>query len=91
MVHHLELYLARLKNGFQSFYKMRISRVLSVILLVFTSHLLWGQSQSLDYYRNSGKIYVVVAVIVVSFLGIVLFLISLDRRIRRMEKDLNQK
>ncbi|MCB0601675.1 MAG: CcmD family protein [Saprospiraceae bacterium] len=70
---------------------MRISRVLSVILLVFTSHLLWGQSQSLDYYRNSGKIYVVVAVIVVSFLGIVLFLISLDRRIRRMEKDLNQK
>ncbi len=91
MVRHLELYLAHLKNGFRSFYKMRISRVLSVIMLVFTTQLLWGQSQTLDYYRNSGKIYVVVAVIVLSFLGIVLFLINLDRRMRKMEKDLNQK
>ena len=91
MVHQMELYLARLRNGLQSFYNMRIFRALSVILLVFTTPALWGQTQTLDYYRNTGKIYVVIAVIVVSFLGIVLFLINLDRRIRKMEKDLNQK
>ncbi len=37
--------------------------------------------------RASGKIYVVVAVLATIFTGIVVYLISLDRRIKRLEKE----
>lgn len=37
--------------------------------------------------RESGKIYVVVAVLVTIFAGITIYLIALDKRIRRLEKE----
>ena len=37
--------------------------------------------------RQSGKIYVVVAVIAVVLTGLLLFLISLDRKLSRLEKE----
>lgn len=40
-----------------------------------------------DTLRNSGKIYVVVAVIAVIFLGIATYLIYLDRRLSKLEKE----
>lgn len=43
-----------------------------------------------DTMRQEGKIYVVVAVLAVIFTGIVVFLISLERRIARMEKQINR-
>ncbi|MDH3648669.1 MAG: CcmD family protein [Saprospiraceae bacterium] len=39
-----------------------------------------------DFMQSIGKIYVVVAVIVIIFLGLVLYLYRLDRRISRIEK-----
>ena len=42
-----------------------------------------------DSLRESGKIYVVVAVLSVIFLGLSVFLFTMDRRIRNIEK--NQK
>ncbi len=36
--------------------------------------------------RSSGKIYVVVAVLVVLFLGLVVYLVTIDRKISRLEK-----
>ncbi len=40
-----------------------------------------------DTFRSNGKIYVVVAVILTIFAGIILYLIRLDRKLTRMEKD----
>jgi len=37
--------------------------------------------------RSSGKIYVVVAVLVVIFLGITLYLVSIDKKVSRLEKQ----
>ena len=37
---------------------------------------------------QSGKIYVVVGTILLIFIGIVFYLVALDRRIRKMEDDL---
>ena len=37
--------------------------------------------------RSSGKIYVVVAVLVVIFLGITTYLVSIDKKISRLEKQ----
>lgn len=39
-----------------------------------------------DALRANGKIYVVVAVVVTILLGLILFVVRLDRKIGRMEK-----
>ena len=44
-----------------------------------------------DGMRSSGKIYVVVAVLAIAFIGLLLFLISIDRKVSRLEKKENQK
>ncbi len=38
-----------------------------------------------DTLRNSGKIYIVVGVIAIIFIGIVVYLFTLDRRISKIE------
>ncbi len=43
-----------------------------------------------DTLRQEGKIYVVVAVLSVIFIGIILFLVSIERRVARMEKQINR-
>lgn len=40
-----------------------------------------------DTLRSNGKIYVVVAVIVTIFAGIVLYLLRLDRKLTKLEKN----
>jgi len=40
--------------------------------------------------RSSGKIYVVVAVIVAVFIGIVIFLVYLDRRLTKLEHQIKE-
>ena len=41
-----------------------------------------------DALRQSGKIYVVVAVITVVLAGLLAFLVSLDRKVGRLEREL---
>lgn len=43
--------------------------------------------QMADAFRSNGKIYVVVAVVVTLLAGVVTYLISLDRKISRLEKE----
>ena len=49
-----------------------------------------AQAGSSDFMRSMGKIYVVVAVIVAIFIGIVLFLIYLDRKLTKLENQINE-
>jgi hypothetical protein len=42
-----------------------------------------------DALRTSGKIYVVVAVLVLIMTGLFLYLAGLDRKIRKFEKEIN--
>ena len=54
--------------------------------------LIWVQSalaQEADFMRSIGKMYVVVAVIVAVFIGIVVFLIYLDRKLTKLENQIN--
>ena len=48
-----------------------------------------AQETDTDFLRSIGKIYVVVAVIVAIFIGIVLFLIYLDRKLAKLENQIN--
>jgi CcmD family protein len=40
-----------------------------------------------DRMRADGKIYIVVAVLVTIFLGLILYVVRLDRKISRLEKE----
>lgn len=64
----------------------KIVLLFSVLLL----HLLataQGKVEMADGLRSNGKIYVVVAVIVTIFTGIILYLIRLDRKLTKLEKN----
>lgn len=44
-----------------------------------------------DALRNSGKIYVVVLVVTVILTGLILYLIRLDKKVSRLEKEVSNK
>ncbi|MEZ4934920.1 MAG: CcmD family protein [Saprospiraceae bacterium] len=58
----------------------------SVITLLPLSLLL--AQEDMDFMRSMGKMYVVVAVIVAIFIGIVIYLVSLDRKITKLENQI---
>ena len=59
---------------------------LTTLLLLLIYNFLFAQNDNQDFFRSVGKIYVVVAVLLIIFFGIILFLINLDRKISRLEK-----
>jgi Na+-driven multidrug efflux pump len=58
--------------------------------LVFISNI-FGQDTNPDFARSIGKMYVVVAVIIAVFVGIVSFLIYMERKIRHLEQQINNE
>ena len=50
-----------------------------------------GQAEMADTMRSNGKIYVVVAIIVIVLSGFFLYLFMLDRKIKRLENILREK
>jgi CcmD family protein len=40
-----------------------------------------------DALRSSGKIYVVITVIAIIFIGLAIYLFSIDRRLKKIEKE----
>lgn len=62
-----------------------------LLLLSFLFPLLaFSQSdvEMADTFRSEGKIYVVIAVIAIVFIGLVIYLVSIDRKVSKLEKKL---
>ena len=57
--------------------------LLAISLLSFDS---FGQAEMADTFRSEGKIYVVVAIILIILVGVFLYLFSLDRKVRKLEE-----
>lgn len=66
--------------------KNKTTLLFSLLILIFQSAGAANENQ--DFMRNIGKIYVVVAVIIATFIGLAIFLIYIDRKITRLEKEL---
>lgn len=68
--------------------KPQFKKALTLIVLMVIPFFLKAQDKvpMADVMRSNGKIYVVVAVVVIIFIGILLFLISLDNKLRKFEK-----
>lgn len=60
-----------------------------VLLLTLTVEAQQGGGQSAfgETMRSNGRIWVVIAVMVTILLGLILYLVRLDRKISRIEKD----
>jgi hypothetical protein len=73
----------------------RSFRYFIVLIPLFCSIVLWAQEtpdqggkvEMADLMRSNGKIYVVVFVILTILLGLILYIIRLDRKISKMEKE----
>ncbi len=58
----------------------------SIILLLLFATSLNAQGVSQDFLRSTGKIYSVIAVLVLIIIGLAWYLIRLDSRIQKLEK-----
>lgn len=66
--------------------------ILSVMLMMF-SFIAQAQSsvEMADAMRSDGKIYVVVGIILIVLVGLIAYLIMLDRKLSKLENLLNEK
>jgi len=64
-------------------------------LLVFTSTAALAQQtesvEMADTFRAEGKIYVVITVVAIILIGLLFYLISLDKKIGKLEKEYNEQ
>ena len=62
--------------------------LLNLIFICLSTTLLARETIDMaDTFRSEGKIYVVVTILSIVFAGIVMYLIRLDRKISRLEKE----
>jgi K+-transporting ATPase A subunit len=66
-----------------------------VSLLVLAANTAFAQQTSdvemADTFRADGKIYVVITVVAIILIGLLVYLISLDKKIGKMEKEYNEQ
>ncbi len=55
---------------------------------LIAQHTVGSDVEMADAMRSNGKIYVVAAVFAVVMMGLILYLVALDRKIGRLEKEL---
>ncbi len=63
----------------------------NLLLIILTlSSLNINAQTSLDFLRSTGKIYTVVAVVLLLFLGFVIYMIRIERKIKELENKNNE-
>ena len=63
--------------------------VMSILLMIPGS--LFAESAAIDFLRSTGKIYSVIAVIVVIIIGIAFFLYRIDNKLTKLENQINNE
>lgn len=63
-----------------------IKKLILFVLFQFVFFTISAQEQE-SILRSSGKIYVVVSVLVTIFLGILIYLIAIDKKITKLEEQ----
>ena len=70
----------------------KIKFVFGLAACFFSAVAIYAQDESstadmADTMRSNGRIYVVVAVVVLILIGLILYLVRLDRKISKMERE----
>lgn len=70
----------------------KLTPILIFLTSFFLSHVSNAQQPEMaDTMRSEGKIYVVVAILLIIFAGLIVYLVMLDRKVTRIEKKLPEK
>jgi len=69
-----------------------MKKLTALLLLILSYAAAFAQkkddtAEMADVLRSSGKIYVVVLVIVIIFAGLAIYLFSIDRRLKKIEEE----
>jgi len=67
--------------------KIRFLCLVPFLILSMVSFAQEKEPEMADVMRSNGKIYVVVAVCLIILIGLFLYAISIDKKIRKLEKD----
>ncbi|MBN8676230.1 MAG: CcmD family protein [Chitinophagales bacterium] len=65
----------------------KITLLLTILLLSVASFAQDKPVEMADQMRSNGRIYVVVAVMLTILIGLVLYVVRLDRKISKLEKE----
>jgi CcmD family protein len=69
-----------------------MTKLLLAFCLLLCCTVAFGQPVEMaDAMRSSGKIYVVIGTIVIVFIGLAIYLFSIDRRLKKIEKENRSK
>ena len=71
-----------------------MKKIALIVMIMITTLNLFAQDTSVemaDALRSNGKIYIVVGCIVIILLGLLIYLFSLDRRLKMLEKKSTDK
>jgi CcmD family protein len=68
-----------------------LSKLFVLPALLFSHAAIAQGAEMADVMRSNGKIYVVVAIIMAIFTGLIVYLVAMDRKITRLEKKLPSK
>lgn len=74
--------------------KTNMKKILFSLILMLATIQLFAQDNGVemaDKLRSDGKIYVVVACIVIILLGLLAYLFSIDKRLKKIEKENSPK
>ena len=64
---------------------MKKAKAIINLIFIFSTTILNAQNDGGDFMRNTGKINVVVGVLLIVFIGIIIFLVNLDRKLTKLE------
>jgi ABC-type amino acid transport system permease subunit len=66
-----------------------MKKITSITTFIFLSYFVHAQgTQMADVMKENGKIYVVIAVMLTILAGLVLYLVRLDKKISKLEKNI---
>lgn len=70
-----------------------MNKIVLIVILSFLSLVTKAQDapQMADALRENGKIYVVIGVMSIIFICLVVFLIYLERKLKKLEEKINNK
>ena len=71
--------------------KKFIKNILGMALLLYSTLAFGQEVEMADGMRSDGKIYVVVAIILIILTGLVIYLAVLDRKIKKLENLLRER
>jgi hypothetical protein len=75
---------------------MNVKKITSLLAFMLVSVIVFAQDKKPDSYRgemadlmrSNGRIYVVVAVVLTILIGLILYVLRLDRKISKLEKNI---